>query len=160
MRSLIPLLTACVQLARAWDDSGWTPEGNVRPNNITHLEYDYYKWIGSYGFPRTAYCKETLTNSHRYYNGTLTADLHLADRNLSDGDFTTKHGKVCEKFIGKTVSVSYNAVTLLGKPSRNDVGDNPLLLYIWGAEEPFELMPTIGAKDYTQYQRWQTRSVP
>ncbi|KAK4249942.1 hypothetical protein C7999DRAFT_29617 [Corynascus novoguineensis] len=117
------------QLATAWFDPRFNATENLRPNNITGLDYRIYPYIGS------------------YYNGTVRFTLNL--RNDTESPMPNE---VCSDFINDKIQIEWNALLTIAKPDPKD--DNPVLFTMQAWDKGFDFLG-----DYSAYQHSSSRSI-
>ncbi|KAK3898046.1 hypothetical protein C8A05DRAFT_19299 [Staphylotrichum tortipilum] len=108
-------------------DPSYNASSNLRPENITNLDYRFYQTVGS------------------YYNGTMTFSLSFRSEDPADDD----SDKVCSELINKTLSIERRAMVAILEPSPDDGNDNPILLVIYTWDESVNL---TGSDIYHDYQ--------
>ncbi|KAL1844679.1 hypothetical protein VTK73DRAFT_2045 [Phialemonium thermophilum] len=137
---MLALATAALRCCPvlAFVDLNYDPNDNLRPGNITGLDYSHYQYTGS------------------YYNGTWSIDLKLKDRHASEYDQFS--GDICGDFINETLHVELNGMVAVVKKSPKDPGANPVMLDLFFFEKGFNLSSSISPQNYSVYQNFDSYS--
>ncbi|KAJ5807900.1 hypothetical protein N7474_009169 [Penicillium riverlandense] len=123
---LIPLLVQPV-FSRI---SPYDIDNNLRPDNITGLDYSYYSHTGS------------------YYNGTLTLTFspeYNPNKLLFDG--TT-----CAEYENSTFKITMNAVAGFQRVAPEAPSPDPFFLDIYGWDQAYNLTNEYDTANYSEFQ--------
>ncbi|KAB8075237.1 hypothetical protein BDV29DRAFT_155847 [Aspergillus leporis] len=109
--------------------AGYNPDDNLRPDNVTGLDYKYYNKIGS------------------YYNGTL--EISISPKyNPTPGIF---RGKTCHEFENKTVKISMKAISGFQEVAPKAPSPNPFFLNLNAWDKDYNLTNQYQTANYSEY---------